>query len=298
MEESMSKVRLIVDNSHLIYRAAYANSSLTTFKGKFSGHVFGSVASLLAILRNELKDQEVEMVFCYDGSKSKDYRREILPGYKANREAREFDPVPEANEVLRLWAGIHILEETKEGDDAIAYAVRKLEGKPCVILSSDRDLWALLQFPNCRVYSPNLKRFVELSDMYEPYHITANPERIYLAKALFGDASDGIKGIERLLKKQVEPILNAEGVVTPEDFYLKLGDTQPDFLSDKSWAKLKDGKDKVFKNYQVILPQLDFDRKSIVKVTGNFDALKQKLIEYECFSLLEQFSSIENHSLD
>jgi DNA polymerase I len=293
----MSKTRLIIDVSNIVFRAAYANPSLTTSKGKFSGHVFGSVASLLAILRNELKGLEVEMVFCYDGSDSKKYRRTILPEYKANREVREFNPISETYQVLKLWPGIHIEQVDKEGDDGIAYAVKKLSGRPCVVFSGDRDLWSLLQCPNCRVLSPNLKRFVELSDMYEPYHVTANPERIYLAKALFGDASDGIKGIERLIKKQIEPILNAEGVVTPEDFYLKLGDTQPDFLSDKSWAKLKDGRDKVFKNYRVILPQLDFDRKSIVKVTGNFDALKQKLVEYECFSLLEQFSLIENRSL-
>src|ERR1017187_154116 len=284
----MSKTWLIVDNSNLIYRAAYANASLTTSKGKPSGHVFGSVASLLAVLRNELKDQEVEMVFCYDGISAKDYRRGLLPEYKMNREARTFNPIPEANEVLKLWSGIHIYEASKEGDDAIAYAVKMLNGQPCVIFSGDRDLHTLLQYPNVRVLSPNLKRFVEPADIYGAYHVNA-PERIPLAKSLFGDASDNIKGVERLIKKQVEPILNSEGVLTPEDFYNKLGNEQPDFISDKMWQKLIDCKEKVFKNYLVILPQLIFDKSSITKVgKESLSLLKQKLIEYECFSLLSQ----------
>ena len=101
----MTKVRLIVDVSNVSYRAAFGNPSLKTSGGKFSGHIFGSVASLLAVLRNELKDREVEFVFCYDGINSKDYRRTILPEYKANREVREINPVPEVTEVLRYCLG-------------------------------------------------------------------------------------------------------------------------------------------------------------------------------------------------
>jgi 5'-3' exonuclease len=287
----MPKTWLIVDASNLIYRAAYANSSLTTSKGVFSGHVFGSVASLLAVLRNELRDCEVEMVFGYDGSKSKEYRRTILAEYKANRVPRDMNPIPEATDVLRCWPGLHIEQCDKEGDDAIAFAVKMLRGQPSVILSGDRDLHALLQYPNVRVLSPNLKRFVEPADIYGAYHTNA-PERIPLAKALFGDASDGIKGVERLTKKQVEPYLNALNVKTPEQFYNALGEIRPKEISLKNWEKLMTYKDKVFKNYLIILPQLDFSRSSIVKVgyLGGFDLLKEKLTEYECYSLVKQFN--------
>src|ERR1017187_1402148 len=283
------KTWLIVDNSNLIYRAAYANSSLTTSKGNFSGHIFGSVASLLAVLRNELKGLEVEIIFCYDGKDSKSFRRTILPEYKANREVRDLNPIPEATEVLKLWPGLQIVQEDKEGDDARAYAVKMLKGQSCVIFTGDKDLWQLLQYPNCRVLSPNLKRFVEPADIYDAYHLQNASERIPLAKALFGDASDGIRGVERLIKKQVEPILNSEGVLTPEDFYNKLGTEQPDFISDKMWQKLLDCKEKVFKNYLVILPQLEFQKSSITKVgKESLSLLKQKLVEFECFSLIGQ----------
>jgi 5'-3' exonuclease len=287
------KTWLIVDNSNLIYRAAYANSSLTTSKGKFSGHIFGSVASLLAVLRNELKGLEVEMVFCYDGKDSKSFRRTILPEYKANREVRDLNPVPEATEVLKLWSGLHIMQEDKEGDDAMAYAVKMLKGQSCVIFSGDRDLWSLLQYPNCRVLSPNLKRFVEPADIYDAYHLQNAPERIPLAKALFGDASDGVVGVNRLIKKQVESIINAPNILTPQDFYKELGDSRPSFISQKMWDRLQESKDKVAKNYLVVLPQLDFKKSSVTAVSKDgLPALKTALIEYECFSLLPLLNNL------
>jgi 5'-3' exonuclease len=286
------KIWLIIDTSNLIYRAAYANSSLSTSSGRPSGHIFGSVASIFAFLRNELSGKNVVPVFCYDGINSKTYRRTILPTYKANREIRDFNPIPEAYGVLKTWPGIHLDESSKEGDDGIAYAVKMLNGKACVILSGDKDLWGLLQFPNVKVFSPNLKRFVESSDLYDAYHLMDNPGRIYLAKALFGDASDGIKGVERLTKKQVEPFLNALDVNTPDDFYRVMGPIKPQFVSVKNWEKLQADKDKVQKNYQVVLPQLDFQKESVTKVVGGFEALKAKLVEYECFSLLPQIDML------
>jgi 5'-3' exonuclease len=251
------------------------------------------VSILLSLLRNEFKDNEVSFIFCYDGVNSKDYRRTILPTYKANREPRTANPIPEAKEVLRLWPGIQIEEDSKEGDDAIAYSVKMLSGQPCVVFSGDKDLHALLQYPNVRVLSPNLKRFVEPADIYDAYHLQNAPERIPLAKALFGDASDGVVGINRLIKKQVESIINAPNILTPQDFYKELGDSRPSFISQKMWDRLQESKDKVAKNYLVVLPQLDFKKSSVTAVSKDgLPALKTALIEYECFSLLPLLNNL------
>jgi 5'-3' exonuclease len=303
----MGKTYLIIDVSNLAYRSAYGCKSLNTSKGRFSGHVFGSVSSIiyalspnepsnqdspLFLLWRELRSLDVTPVFCYDGKDSKVFRRTILPEYKANRQGHDFNPLPEVQEILRLWPGIHVMADDKEGDDGIAYAVKMRQGKPCVVWSGDKDLQGLLQFPNVKVFSPNLKRFVESSDIYDAYHLMDNPGRIYLAKALFGDASDGIKGVERLTKKQVEPFLNALDVNTPDDFYRAMGALKPQCVSSKNWEKLQADKDKVQKNYQVVLPQLDFQKESVTKVVGGFESLKAQLVEYECFSLLPQIDML------
>ena len=180
------------------------------------------------------------------------------------------------------------MQDDKEGDDAIAYAVKMRQGRPCVVWSGDRDLWSLLQFSGVRILSPNLKRFVEDSDIYDTYHLINNPGRIYLAKSLFGDASDGIKGVERLTKKQVEPYLNGPNVNTPENFYSLMGPIKPQCISLKNWEKLQTEKIRLEKNYQVVLPQLDFQKESVTKFSGDFTQLKAKLLEYECVSLVGQ----------
>jgi len=175
-----------------------------------------------------------------------------------------------------------------EGDDAIAFAVHMRQGKPSVVLSGDEDLWALTRYPNCRVFSPNLKRYVEPTDIYNEYHLKNLPGRIYLAKSLFGDSSDNIKGVERLIKKQVEPFLNQGGVETPEQFYNALGSNKPEFITDKTWAKLLCHKNDVYRNFEVIQPRIDFQKDSISKVNLDIENIRQALAEYECFSLLSQ----------
>jgi 5'-3' exonuclease len=276
---------LIIDVSNLAYRAAYANSRLTTSRGAFSGHVFGSVSSLFALFRNQFKEDPT-VVFCYDGKNSKDYRRTLLLEYKANRTPHDIDPLPGVVEVLSLYPGIHIKQDDKEGDDAIAYTVVMRRGQPCVVWSGDKDIWALMQHPGCRVLSPNLGRFVECDDFFKHYHLDGKPGRIPLAKALFGDSSDGIKGVDRLQKKQVAPILNGDDIVTPEDFYKGL-DPKPSCMTDNTYKKLLDNKDKVFTNYQVVLPQLEFSKESVTIVgPESMEAFKKKLVEYECFSLI------------
>jgi len=280
-------VFVVVDVSNMAYRSAYANKELKTSTGRYSGHIFGVAASLLAYMRNELAGLEVKWAFCYDGSNAKDYRRTILPSYKAKRIPRDIDPLPEVVDFLRKWPGIHVCQPDKEGDDAIAFVVHMRQGRPCIVISGDKDLWALMRYPNCRILSPNLKRFVEDTDVEEHYHLRNNPGRIYLAKALFGDASDEIKGIDRLIKKQFSAILNSDGVETPEQFYAALGETKPDQLSEKTWAKLVAGKETVSKNYLVVQPQIEFDKPSVCRTQSGWGAVSDALKEYECYSLLQ-----------
>ena len=279
---------LVVDVSNLAYRSSYGHNTLYTSKGVFSGHIFGAVQSLCSILRNELKGLQVACYFCYDGKGAKQERQKILPSYKANRTEHDFNPIPEVCEILRLWSGLHIEQDGFEGDDAMAFCVEMRKGKPTVVLTGDRDSWFMLKYPNCRIYSPNLKRFVEPSDLYEAYHLDNKPEGLHLAKSLFGDPSDGVRGIFRLLKKAVEPILNGQGVVTPNDFYNALPAEKPDYMSANTYTKLKEGKETVQINYKVIIPRTDFAKSAVTKQSGDIVKIKEVLTKFECFSLLEQ----------
>ena len=191
-----------------------------------------------------------------------------------------------------MWPGEHWLDPNKEADDGIAYLVKKYgdTDTPIIILSGDKDTWPLLANKNVHVFSPNKGRFITHEDFYKDYKISGNtPEKITLAKALFGD-SDNVKGVFRLLKAQVEPILNTPGIVTPEDFYNFVEAHSLSYMSANTRAKLMEAKERVFLNYRVILPMLNFVDEEAVKKVGCecLPDLCKMLAEFECVSLLSQ----------
>lgn len=284
---------LVVDISNLAYRSAFAYSELKTREGLFSGHIHGSVNLLLATLKNHIPAGNWCIVFCYDGEKSKDSRRTIMPEYKNNRSADRFNPLPEVKEVLKFIPGIHIESRVREGDDAVAWAVEKFgkAGRHCVVLSGDKDLWTLLRFPWCRVYSPNLKRMVETADIKKNY-LVEDPTRITFSKALFGDSSDGIKSVDRLLKKHVEPHLNAMKLNDLESFMELVEAADPKTTSLNTKIKLREAQQQIIKNLAVIKADTTgFDQTTVKKVLStneNKEAFCKALAVYECKNLINR----------
>lgn len=288
---AQADISLIVDVSNLIYRAYYGNQELKTTQGVPSGHIFGSISMILKMFR----DFPIAIcpIWAYDGRGAKVERQKICPEYKANREQREFDPIPEAKRLLSYLPGLHIEQELREGDDAIAYAAHLCSKKKVVIYSSDRDLWALTT-DTCKIFSPNKGRMVEETDWLQEYHVV-DPKRIALSKSLFGDSSDGLRGIERIQKKRIEPTLNDPECTDIYKFYDLLA-VKPSSLSENMWQKTLDNKERIINNYKVILPNLEgFGQQSVVRVLKNkenCDRLLEFLKQYECYSVLEEAKEI------
>lgn len=288
---------LVIDVSNLAYRSAYAYNELRTSTGAFSGHVYGSIRLILSTLKNNLSPGAWLLVFCYDGSNAKACRQAVLPSYKANRSADRFNPLHDVRAALQHIPGIHISHPDREGDDAIAWAVEKMhrQDRQLVILSGDRDLWALLEFPGVKVLSPNLKRFVTLQDVKEHY-LVDDPARIPFSKALFGDVSDGIKGVERLLKKHVSPHLNAMELNNTNHFLELVENAPKDVTSLNTKSKVRGAHLQILKNLQVISPYTTgFTTENVQKMPALAparDALRKTLDDYECVSLAERVEEL------
>lgn len=283
---------LVVDLSNMAFRAFYANSELKTKDGRPSGHVNGAANMVQAMLRDLAPS--VCAIYAYDGLSSKADRLEILPSYKGNREQRPFDPLPGVRELCQHLPGLHIEQERREGDDAIAYACELCAKKRVIVVSGDKDLWALLRFPNVKVYSPNLKRFVEPSDWLGEFHVL-EAAKIPLAKSLFGDSSDNIEGVVRLQKKSVEPILNDSRCVDADSFYELIRD-RPASMSENMWKKALEAEQKVKTNYKVVLANTTgFSKNSVkrvLKCSENHANLVQVLKNYECYAVLNRMGAI------
>ena len=284
---------LAVDVSNLAWRSAYAHESLSTRDGRRSGHVFGSIRSLVSVLQNDLREGKWCVAFCYDGKGARAVRQAVVPSYKAKRDPNRWNPVPEVSEVLRYIPGLHINQEGKEGDDCLAWIAQKCSPtKPVVLLSGDKDLWAHMA-PNVKILSPNLRRFVTQEDIVEHYGIS-NCKNIPLCKSLFGDPSDDIKGIERLQKKTVRPTIeslasNGAPLVSMGRFLASLAMEKPVEMSLKAYDKIIAERQRLEANYSIIIPNLEgFGKESVVHVDFSKRAdFEAALREYECFSLIE-----------
>jgi 5'-3' exonuclease len=287
---------LVVDVSNLVHRSLHAYKELKARDGRPSGHVFGSVRLLLSTLANDLDAGTWSLALCYDGPGAKDVRRQIDPTYKANRDLTKFNPMPQATPVLNAVPGLHIISQGREGDDAVVWMAQKCSKQKVVVLSGDRDLWGLLQYPHVSVISPNLKRYVIPDDFVKPYS-TTDASKIPLAKALFGDSSDGVAGVKGLLKKQVSPCINHADTKDVETFMAAAraaaatGD-----LSANTLAKLEDAEPRIHSNYQLVQPMLEgFGRESVKLVgqgAGERGRLEGLLRGWDCNALVEMLAPL------
>ncbi len=292
-------VCLVVDVSNLAYRSFHAYSSLTTKDGRSSGHVYGSVRLLLATLRNYIDPGKCCVVLCYDGAGAKAVRQGVLPEYKAGRDDGRFNPCPEVRTVLADFPGLHVEQAEREGDDAIVWITERLasSGQKVVILTGDRDLWQLKRFPSVHVYSPNLKRYVIPDDIKSEYFVD-DPARIPIAKALFGDSSDGIRGVERLQRKMVAPLMNLPEVVDIDTFFHRFGEggTEVGRITAAAQTKIGNAEAHIRRNYSVIIPMLaGFGPGSVRRTVRNRasrDRLEQRLLSYDCVALVAMLDAI------
>lgn len=146
------------------------------------------------------------VIFACEGEGSLKWRRSIFPEYKMNRAKRADDEeykilkslFPKIEHLLSLFRCKIISVPGAEGDDVIYTLAKKYSeiGENVLVISSDGDFSQLLnKFNTVQVYTPMFKKYMEPKP------------NIIMEKAIVGDPSDGIPGIERIGKKTLEKML-------------------------------------------------------------------------------------------
>ncbi len=137
---------VLVDGSGYIFRAFHGLPMMTRPDGIPINAVFGFTKMLLKLMA-DLNPSHVAVIF--DAGRIT-FRNDIYPDYKANRSdppdelVPQFPLVREAAEAMSL----PVLEMPGfEADDLIASFARAAENqnKPCLIVSSDKDLMQLVR---------------------------------------------------------------------------------------------------------------------------------------------------------
>ena len=222
----MPKRPVVVDANSVIVRAIMA-SALDDLKagGIYTGGIYGSLGSLKSIV-SSLDAQAGRVVAFFDNGVPP-RRRELVPGYKSDRQARSGQLSEEEKErayvqieqCYELWPtlGIQCLSyKDREADDGVAAACRIFieQGHAPLVVSSDRDLWQVCRW-GAEVWV--LKAGLILTaDNFEG-HTEVSPELWLLYRALVGDSSDSIPGIDGCGPKRAGALMSDLRVRPGED---------------------------------------------------------------------------------
>ncbi|MFN8539957.1 MAG: DNA polymerase I [Thermomicrobiales bacterium] len=208
---------LLIDGHGLAYRAFHGmRLSLTTTKGEPTNAVFGFALMLLAVL-NRFRPDQIMMTF----DVGRTFRHELSADYKATRAPMPPELRQQMDRIRQLVTAFAIpIREVKgfEADDVLGSLATRAakEGYRVRIVTGDSDILQLVT-DEIHVVTPGANNsFSELRE----YDVAAVRERygfdpplVADYKALVGDKSDNIAGVEGIGAKTASTLLAQFGAV-------------------------------------------------------------------------------------
>jgi len=198
---------LIIDGMNVFIRHMMVNETVNA-----SGEPYGGAVGFLRFLHNIVSLIKPKLtVVCWEQGGGCSKRKKILPEYKEKRAKVAKGSSNYLNELENKIKQLQFLSNaiTKlpilqlyvpdvEGDDIVAYIAKyPFKNEKTVVVSSDTDLYQLLgERIETVIYNPATKSFVNKTDVKTKTGIHAN--NYCIAKAIVGDKSDGIPGVQGL----------------------------------------------------------------------------------------------------
>ena len=205
---------LLVDGNNLLYRAYYAleRQRLRNRLGEPTGALFGFLRILLKVLR----DEQPEFVGIAFDMARKTFRHQMYAEYKSTRRPTPEEllkQIPHAWELCRALGFRLLMSEEFEADDLIGSAAETCKPHmPVRIVTGDRDLLQLIDdrvgVLLCR---HNLAETACMDREAFQKEYQFEPVRIVDYKALMGDASDNIPGVEGIGEKKATSLIQQFG---------------------------------------------------------------------------------------
>ena len=247
----MSKL-IIIDSNALLHRAFHALPPLTTKSGQETGAVYGFLLTLFKAIKDLQSDY---IVACFD-TKAKTFRHEKYEEYKAHRPVTPngiVTQIPIVKEVLTAFKIPVFAQDGVEADDLIA-TISKLAQKQnkdleIYILSGDLDN---LQLVNDKIKVYTLGKGIKDTVIYDEAKVKerfgVEPSQMVDFKALTGDQSDNIKGVEGIGKKTAAEIIQRYGTI--KNLYDELS-TDTAVLKPKVKEALKKNRESAMMSYEL-----------------------------------------------
>lgn len=288
----------IIDSYGLIYRAYFAlmNHPLTNAKGENISAVVIFFRNLKALLD---KYKPAYLAAAFD-SRTKTFRHEMFPEYKANRAKTPEDlhaQVPWIEEILEAF-GVPVLRvDTYEADDIIATVARKCaeDGRECRILSGDKDLLQLVT-ETCKEMQPDKANggwdTIGIEEVKEKWGI--GPELILDYLSLVGDTADNVPGVKGVGEKTALKLLNEYGSL---DGIGEHRDEIKGALGDKirnDWENAGKSKE-LIRLVDDVPVEIDFEKFSTA--TNDFSACAKALSKYGAYAAAKAYDPASTGAL-
>jgi DNA polymerase-1 len=255
---------LIIDGNNNYFRAYIVDPSVST-----NGQPIGGIKGFLKILQKlcrEIKPNRV--VICWDGNGGSTKRKLMNKGYKdgrkpirLNRNIRNLSDNEEIDnkiwqmtrlaEYINEMPVIQLLMDGVEADDLISCVVqhRSMKNYNKVIVSSDKDFIQLCDDTTI-LYRPVQQQILNKKSIVDEYGI--HPNNFCLARALSGDKSDNLEGVEGVGLATVAKrfsMLSEEKIYTIDDIVKTCQETDKDV---KAYKSILEQISKVKDNYQIM----------------------------------------------
>lgn len=209
----MSQKILLIDVSHLFFRAFYAfPKGLTDPNGRPINAVFGVAQMLFTLFENEKPD----FVFGGKDRKEKTKRAETMGTYKAHRPALDPDlaeQIPRIHDLFEAFGIPVFSEEGYEADDILASMAEHFRGNSAYeieVYTGDQDALQLIG-ENIYVLKPGPKENERITRESLFLKKQLFPEEIVDFKGLSGDSSDNLKGVEGIGEKGAVTLIRKYG---------------------------------------------------------------------------------------
>lgn len=239
---------IIFDFSNLAYLSLFAvTRTPEVLEDGFDGHHRIFISKTQAILQ-KMYGADTEIIFCLDSFP--DSKKLIYPEYKAGRKKFDLDPkkglLPALNPIVQFK-----IAKIKgyEADDLIASLVKQNQDKNVIVVSSDKDLWVLLQYHNCNIYDLN-KNDYATHEIYQEKFKLQDYKHLTLYKTLWGDSSDNIPNVMPALQKSMLPVIAESDGTLPS--FLELFEKKRPTFTKAVIEKFDKNFDQLIDNYTIV----------------------------------------------
>lgn len=280
---------LALDGNSIINRAFYGIRILSTKDGTFTNAIYGFMNILLKLIDTNSPD----LIIAAFDLKAPTFRHKMYADYKAGRKPMPDElrmQIPIMKDVLRAFGCIVLELEGYEADDILGTIAKKCNenNDTCVIATGDRDSLQLVsknvsvQLAATRGGSTEVKVY-DIAKINEEYGVS--PKQMIEIKALQGDTSDNIPGVQGVGPKTAGSLIQRFGNI--ENLYKNIENSD---LRENLKGKLIKDKENAFLSKTLGTINCDVPVKIPSKAERNSDELKNLLVKLEMFKLLDKLN--------